>query len=389
MAKSISIIELDYHSEVLKYLIQVISEIDDSHFNIFTSEEIIHRTGALTSKASPNICFYIKNAGQTKEAFIESNIELINESSLVYFNTLVSDSNIYLKHSITTRKCLRIHNSNSYLNPNLSYNFVPDLLLLYKDFSYYVRKVLFRSELNSRKKHVGMMDYFVFSSDKTLEYAKLNYPEFSEKFYPKSLPIVYCEHSEKSSHDSKKTVITIIGTVDRRRRNYQQVINAIEITKSKEHTPLEFHFLGSPISKNGHSIIKKLKSLKSKGINIVTYNKFIENSTFEAVINMSDFILIPLKKNVKFTLFKETYSKTKISGNVNDAIRFGKPAIINSDYELDEQVSSSFIRFENELQLANLFCTINHFKEKKPDYTFYNKTNIVQLYKNAFNHMCQ
>ncbi len=385
MTKSISIIELDYHSEVLKYLIQIISEIDNFYFNIFSTEEIIHRTGALTKKVASNVRFYIKNDGQTKEAFIESNIELINESNLVYFNTLVSDSDIYLKHSITTRKCLRIHNSNSYLNPNLSYNFVPDLLLLYKDVSYYIRKVLFRSELSSRKKLVGLMDYFVFSSDKTLEYAKLCYPGFSEKFYPKSLPIIYCEHNKKPFTDSKKTVITIIGTVDRRRRNYQQVINAIEIIKSKEHAPLEFHFLGSPISKNGHLIIKKLKSLKSEGINIVTYNKFIENSTFEDVIQMSDFILIPLKKDVKFTLFKETYSKTKISGNVNDAIRFGKPAIINSDYDLDKQIFSSFIRFENELQLADLFCTINHFKAKKPDYSFYNKSNIVEVYKNAFN----
>jgi hypothetical protein len=49
----------------------------------------------------------------------------------------------------------------------------------------------------------------------------------------------------------------------------------------------------------------------------------------------SDVLYCPIQNETEFLSVKEIYGKTKISGNIGDAIRYAKPAIFPTSYESD------------------------------------------------------
>ena len=49
----------------------------------------------------------------------------------------------------------------------------------------------------------------------------------------------------------------------------------------------------------------------------------------------ADVLYCPIQKETEFFSIKEIYGKTKISGNIGDAIKYAKPAIFPETYESD------------------------------------------------------
>lgn len=148
-------------------------------------------------------------------------------------------------------------------------------------------------------------------------------PDFSLKF----LPVFYLLKYEKS----RKSIITIVipGAVSQQRRDYLHVLNSLKNFQRKSH--YQFVFLGKALG-NELSWIKKFEKSKSQNISVKYFTEKVPQQIFDEFMMRADILWCPIRDQTEFFSQKEFYVITKMSGNVGDAIKYGKAAIFPADY---------------------------------------------------------
>lgn len=126
--------------------------------------------------------------------------------------------------------------------------------------------------------------------------------------------------------------------------------------------------------------MEKLKSIIDKlpqFIKIQFFEHKIHHQQFDEWMRKSDVLYCPIQNETEFLSVKEIYGKTKIIGNIGDAIRYAKPAIFPTSYESDLE----FIIPEKE----DLQTQLSEVKNLNFDFSSYSKKNIsnelIQLIK--------
>jgi hypothetical protein len=77
---------------------------------------------------------------------------------------------------------------------------------------------------------------------------------------------------------------------------------------------------------------EKLKKELPKQLIISYFEEKVSHAIFEKEMLTANVLWCPLQPSIAFFSNKEIYGKTKISGNISDAIKFGKPAIFPAYY---------------------------------------------------------
>ncbi|MAZ01462.1 MAG: hypothetical protein CMP58_04680, partial [Flavobacteriales bacterium] len=114
MINKIAIIELDYHVECLNTLCKVFS-FSNIEIKIITKKSIELE---INSSGDYNKYKWITcSEGESMSKFIYKNLHEVNSCDIILFNTLASNFRIFSKINFKVPTVLRIHNSNSYLNP--------------------------------------------------------------------------------------------------------------------------------------------------------------------------------------------------------------------------------------------------------------------------------
>ncbi len=148
------------------------------------------------------------------------------------------------------------------------------------------------------------------------------------------LPIFYTKDFEKPS--DSKLVIVIPGGVSQKRRDYKRIFAKIkEIEEgSKEgkvkEKLIEFIFLG----KAKGSELKEITGLDQslEFINIQYFPERLSSEDFEKWMQKADVLWCPIQQETEFFSQKEIYGITKMTGNLGDAIKFGKWAVFPRNY---------------------------------------------------------
>ena len=155
----------------------------------------------------------------------------------------------------------------------------------------------------------------------------------------KLLPVFYLLKYEKS----RKSIITIVipGAVSQQRRDYLHVLNSLKNFQRKSH--YQFVFLGKA-SGQELSWLKDFEKHKPHNISVKYFIEKVPQLVFDEWMQKADLLWCPLKKETEFFSQKESYGITKMSGNVGDAIKYGKLAIFPENYPN----SQPFIIPENE-----------------------------------------
>lgn len=154
----------------------------------------------------------------------------------------------------------------------------------------------------------------------------------SEKY--KFLPLFYTENVEKQS--GKSLVVVIPGGVSQKRRDYERVFSKIrEIENSfKEKGAaeqlIEFIFLGKAKGTELKEITNLERSLQF--ITIQYFPERVSSEDFEKWMQKADVLWCPIQQETEFFSQKEVYGQTKMTGNLGDAIKFGKLAVFPSNY---------------------------------------------------------
>lgn len=346
----ISLLEFDYHPEVIRNFLQIYDK-ERIDLKIYTLPRIWKR---VNRDEFQNLV--LKDGQQSLEGFLQQHLAEINSSDLILLNTVASHFKTWCKIQLSAPVLLRIHNGNANFN-RLSESYKPiwTPFFIWKDLKYLIPRILFKREDRYQKRLIEKIDHFAFPNEVLRDFSVEKYQLKASNCW--ALPFSFWEEKQPQKEiDPKKVQITIIGKIDRRNRDYEKIVKAFVILSpllESLKTEVELCLLGKDEGAYAHSIVKALKSLESAYFKLHTYANFVPQDEFEAKIESTDFLIIPTRIDTRFTIFKEWYGSTKISGSINDVIRHHRFALIEGEYPIPSNIKEAFSPYHNPQDLAN------------------------------------
>lgn len=152
--------------------------------------------------------------------------------------------------------------------------------------------------------------------------------------------------------------VVIPGTVSQKRRDYQYVLQTLE----KANFSLNITFLGKASGKE----LKWLQDFEQKNTlhKINYFTEKIPQNDFDKIMKTANLLWCPIQYETEFLGIKEIYGTTKVSGNIGDAIKYGKPAIFPEHYLKQYPfIISDNILFSKEFSLPTFL--FNAFSKQK------------------------
>jgi len=304
--KNIAYIEIDTHAEIAADFMDLMSNSHEFSVDYYFSERILKQI----KKGEESV--FLSDSFMILDQLENQKYDLIIIGTVHrYFNT-------FLKITQSFNTSVIVH--------NINFSTISKLDLF---------KNIFKADFTFRLKL--LLKESLFSASKVYQSAKnllvLDEEISSEKL--KFLPLFYTRNFEKTVND----VFTIVipGGVSQKRRDYKKVIREIqnlELNIQNEgvfkSNLIEFIFLGKAKGeelKQLHNLEKSLKQIKIK-----FYSERVSSEEFDFWMKKADVLWCPIQSEAEFFSQKEIYGKTKMTGNIGDAIKFGKPAVFTQNY---------------------------------------------------------
>lgn len=198
----------------------------------------------------------------------------------------------------------------------------------------------------------------------------------SEKY--KFLPLFYTENDEKQSE--QRLIVVVPGGVSQKRRDYKRVFSKIKDIENTfkergiKEKSIEFVFLGKAKGTELKEITDLDRSLQH--ITLRYFPERVSSEDFETWMRKADVLWCPIQQKTEFFSQKEIYGQTKMTGNLGDAIKFGKLAIFPRNYpsKLDFIIPEEESIIE---QFETLKITSYDFQEK------YNRESVQKNLENT------
>ncbi len=348
----ISVLEFNYHAEVLRDFCKITAN-TDFRINIFTTENIWRKVAGDELTLPDNLHLFLKKEPLPIAEFVHANCNKLNNSDIIIFNTVASNFNFFFNLELKPATIVRIHNTNACFNKLINAytpRFTP--FFIWKDLSHFVRKTIGERESYYKIKFLKKTHYYAFPNNLILNHAVDNYNIPKAKAIVLPLSFMPDKKTIQEIQENIPTTIAVVGRIDQRIRDYRGLYNAFKIVLQKNIKPIRLILLGSSNSVYKRKIVKLFKSLESDKFTLTSFENFVEQSVFYHYINLSHFLILPIKINTRHTIYNEKYGYTKMSGNINDIIKYKKPALVYSGYPLDEDLKLITAPFKGESDLA-------------------------------------
>lgn len=341
--KKIAYIEIDTHAEIAQSFMEIMNEGNvfsvDYYFSKKVKDQVVDDGESVFLSDSSMILDQLKS--KRYDLIIIGTVHR-------YFNTFSVIAEKY-------NTAVIVHNINFISATNFSL-----FKSIFKKDVIYRLKLLWKEGLLNSSKMYG----------KTKSLLVLDEALVSERL--RFLPLFYTRHFEKP--DNKVLTVVIPGGVSQKRRDYKKVFSAIKkieqlYDSGVQRNPVEFVFLG----KAEHSELKELTDLEHtlRYVGVTYFSERVSLENFEKWMKKADVLWCPIQQETEFFSLKEIYGKTKMTGNIGDAIKFGKVAVFPQSY-----ISQSDFIIPEEDDLIQQF-------EKLKDLPFdfqkeYNKESVRQ-----------
>lgn len=302
--KRIAYIELDTHAELANNFYELTKDSDEISADFYFSEKI----------------FKFLNIHE-KNVFLTDYSQLLEilekeKYDLIIIGTVHRYFNLYKTIVGKFKTAIIVHN----LNFTKASKWQLFKSIFKKDFKYRLKLLLKESLLDAPK--VYQQSHYLFGIDKQM--SKNNNLEF--------LPIYFNEfNSSESESDTVKVVIP--GTVSQSRRDYDSFFERL-----KQFRDIGVNYKIILLGKAAGKELKNIKLISAQLPQFITIQYFenkINQDIFDDWMMKADVLYCPIQKETEFFSIKEIYGKTKISGNIGDAIKYAKPAIFPETYESD------------------------------------------------------
>lgn len=334
--KKIAYIEIDTHAEIAQDFLNLTKNSDEISVDFYFSKKIKNQTSALEKHVFLSDQKMILQQLQKKKYDL-----VIIGTAHRYFSTFLEITKRYKTAVIVHNRAFSALSKGSLFKS-----------ILKKDI-FYRLKLFFRE---------GLMDCGkVFKNAKGL--LVLDHHLSDEKHL--YLPLFYTKKFQKPENETVTVVIP--GGVSQERRDYNAVFKKIKNAAHDQN--FTFVFLGKAQGEH----LEKLKELQKslpKNIKIVFFQERVSTHLFDEWMKKSDVLWCPVQSETEFFSCREVYGKTKMTGNVGDAIKYGKPAIFPKSYAS----THGFLVAEED----DVFSQMVVLQEKRFSFDHYSKENVLK-----------
>lgn len=326
----LGVLGLSTHENMLLDFCQIAS--NSNNVTVFTTQDILHNIGELvesdieliSKKESENLYSFLKRIERRSE-----NLDTLWIFPL-YGNLL--NFIIYANFSPQTRTVLTIYDSNAWIGRHIS--FTP------KVFNY--------AKYPLRRKILSNIDTIVTEYNPIRKYAEKHIKNNNIEVFT---PVLF-RGGDLVSTSNDKFVITVPGIIDKSRRDYSIILDALTDLPPHISHDLSVVLLGPPKGKYGSQTIENFTQIQQDGMDLTYYEDWIPVKEYSRQIRRSDLLISPLKKRRIHDGFMEFYGLTKGSGVLFDGIRNAVPVALPEWYIIPDKLSDSAICFENVQELS-------------------------------------
>ncbi|AZI66299.1 hypothetical protein EIB71_00780 [Kaistella daneshvariae] len=328
--KKIAYIELDTHAEIAANFLELMKNSPEFSVDFYFSEKIFNQLNKQKSSI-----FLVRNEQLLKHL-------KAGNYDLVIIGTVHRYFNLFNEIAANFNTVIIVHNVNfTQISP------------------FQLLKNIFKKDVKYRLKLALKEGLFsapeVFTKAKKLLVLDQNLNPKNSVF----LPVFFTEIYE--TQQSESFTILVPGAVSQARRDYKKILS--ELTKFSENKPqrkLKIVLLGK--AQNEELLwLHNFEKTLSKNISIQYFTEKVPQHIFDEWMQKADVLWCPIQRETEFFSNREIYGETKMSGNIGDAIKFGKvaffPESFSSQYE--------FIKNEDSLEKILAFKTTNFFNFQK------------------------
>ena len=302
--KRIAYIELDTHSEIAQNFMQLMGDSKAFEVDYYFSEKIIKQIGQHHS----NI-----HLSESTELLNQLNKQ---EYELIIIGTVHRYFNLFKAIAEKFNTSVIVHN----LNFTEISRFQLFKNIFKKDFKYRLKLWLKEDLLAAPEVFKKAKNLLVL--DESLVRDRLQY-----------LPVFYNQCQVNNPSDI--FTIVIPGAVSQQRRDYKKVLQDLtNLNKKNSERLIHVVFLGKAHGKE----LRWLKSFdkeRSKNISIQYFTEKVPQYIFDEWMDKANVLWCPIQSETEFFSTEEIYGATKMSGNIGDAIKYGKVAFFPKDYSSD------------------------------------------------------
>ena len=336
--KKIAYIELDTHAEIAANFMELMQDSKEFSVDYYFSQKILKSIG----KHHPNI--FPSESSMLLDQLKKKDYDLVIIGTVHrYFN---------LFNEICTKY------QTSVIVHNLNFTKISKFQLLKnifkKDFKYRL-KLLLKEDL--------LFAPNVFKISKNLLVLDKNLAVGKFKF----LPLFFNQFNEKSG--SEIFTILIPGAVSQERRDYKKVLGKLgklgwnnksaendaefeKLRRSDKFVENDFAEEASSVGATSQKVqvvflgkakgnelhwLQKFEKVLPENLTIKYFTEKVPQPLFDEWMNNADVLWCPILSETEFFSQKEIYGKTKMSGNIGDAIKYGKIAVFpeknSSDFD--------------------------------------------------------
>ncbi|MBW8361417.1 MAG: hypothetical protein K0M56_04430 [Kaistella sp.] len=293
--KKIAYIEVDTHAEIARNFMELMNGSTEFSVDYYFSKKILKQFGV-----------NLPNVHETESSALLEQLKN-KQYDLLIIGTVHRYFNVFEKITVQFNTAVIVHN----LNFTKISRFQLLKSLLKEDFTYRL-KLLLKESLLSAPEVYRKAEKLVL--DENIGKGKLKF-----------LPLFFNEFQKKNA--SEIFTVVIPGAVSQQRRDYLSVLERIRNFNKN----MRIVFLGKADGKE-LDWLKNFEKNKPKNIEIRYYTEKVPQPVFDEWMQNADVLWCPLQKETPFFNRKELYGKTKMSGNIGDAIKFGKLAVFPENY---------------------------------------------------------
>lgn len=302
--KKIAYIELDTHAELAANFYELTKDSSEISVDFYFSEKIFK----IINIHGENI--FLTDCSELFETLENKKYDLI------IIGTVHRHFNLYKTIVGKFKTAIIVHN----LNFTKASKWQLFKSIFKKDFKYRLKLLLKESLLEAPT--VYQQSSYLFGIDEQM--SKNN----NLKFLP-----VYFNQFNSSESESDTIKIVIPGIVSQSRRDYYSFFERL-----KQFRDLGIDYEIILLGKASGKELKNIKSILDKipqFIKIQYFENKISQKEFDDYMMKADVLYCPIQNKTEFFSIPEIYGKTKISGNIGDAIKYAKPAIFPETYDSD------------------------------------------------------
>ncbi|KFF12922.1 hypothetical protein IW15_09085 [Chryseobacterium soli] len=296
--KKIAYIEIDTHAEIAQAFMEITRGSREFDVDYYFSKKIRDQI------SESGETFFLSDSSMITDQLKLKKYDLVIIGTLHrYFNTFMAVAGKYntavIVHNINFTKASKLDLLKSIFKGDVIYR----LKLWWKE------GLLYSPKTYRKAKNILVLD-----------------KQLSSKLY-KFLPLFYTKNFKETQNEN--ITIVIPGGVSQKRRDYHRIFEIIRNIQSSG--KFSFVFLGKAMDGELKQL-KKLSENLSEGVSITYFTERVSSADFEEWMQKADVLWCPIQPETEFFSRKEKYGSTKMTGNLGDAIQYGKFAIFPADY---------------------------------------------------------